>query len=169
MSPPYHDPIGPRRNKWRYRRSLPPPRLVPYVLPYLPTFLILCPRHIYVWATSKFVTQLSRDSTTDRSWTDGRLICLRGKTAVTSLSVCMVPILRRPTYACAHDRVPSSRDRATEYTSKSVRELDISLQKATTATAQYTTLCAHVAHPEPLCVQIKNSEISGKSFQFDPV
>eukprot|EP00965_Chrysotila_dentata_P040689 1349836-Pleurochrysis_carterae.AAC.2 len=35
---------------------------------------------VYVWATSKLVTKLSRDSATGRSWTVGRLGCLRGKT-----------------------------------------------------------------------------------------
>eukprot|EP00965_Chrysotila_dentata_P122914 4062985-Pleurochrysis_carterae.AAC.1 len=66
-----------------------------------------------------------RGSTTGRSWTDVRPNCLRGKTVVTSLNVCMVPILihsRRPTYACAHDRVPS-RDRATEHTPESKQKL----------------------------------------------
>eukprot|EP00965_Chrysotila_dentata_P171709 5666332-Pleurochrysis_carterae.AAC.1 len=55
------------------------------VLTYLPTFL--CPRRVYVWTAPKFVTKLSRDSTTGRSWTDGRPDCLRGKTMVTSLIV----------------------------------------------------------------------------------
>eukprot|EP00965_Chrysotila_dentata_P083734 2763212-Pleurochrysis_carterae.AAC.1 len=53
-----------------------------HVLPYLPTFL--CPRRVYVWASSKLVTKLSRDSTAGRSSTDGRLDRLGGKTVVTS-------------------------------------------------------------------------------------
>eukprot|EP00965_Chrysotila_dentata_P154089 5092762-Pleurochrysis_carterae.AAC.1 len=56
-----------------------------HVLLYLPTFLY--PRRVYVWTTAKLVTKLSRDSTAGRSWTDGWLNCLHGKTVVTSLIV----------------------------------------------------------------------------------
>eukprot|EP00965_Chrysotila_dentata_P246889 6207420-Pleurochrysis_carterae.AAC.2 len=39
---------------------------------------------------------MSRDSTTGRSWTDGRPNCLRGKTVLTSLLVCMVSAFYSP-------------------------------------------------------------------------
>eukprot|EP00965_Chrysotila_dentata_P092274 3046205-Pleurochrysis_carterae.AAC.2 len=49
---------------------------------YLPT--PLCPQRVSVWAPWKLVTKLSRDIATGRYWTDGQLVGLRGKTAVTS-------------------------------------------------------------------------------------
>eukprot|EP00965_Chrysotila_dentata_P106602 3520988-Pleurochrysis_carterae.AAC.5 len=45
---------------------------------YLPT--LLCTRRVYVWAPLKLVTKPSDISATVRSWTDGRLDSLRGKT-----------------------------------------------------------------------------------------
>eukprot|EP00965_Chrysotila_dentata_P252203 6210547-Pleurochrysis_carterae.AAC.1 len=54
----------------------------------------------------KLVTKLSRDSTTGRSWTEGRPDCFRGKTVVTSHHVCMVLVFNhslRSTHACAHE------------------------------------------------------------------
>eukprot|EP00965_Chrysotila_dentata_P198835 6179042-Pleurochrysis_carterae.AAC.6 len=56
-----------------------------YVRPtryYLPTYL--CPQRVSVWAPSKLVTKVSRDSATGRYWTNGQLVGLRGKIAVTS-------------------------------------------------------------------------------------
>eukprot|EP00965_Chrysotila_dentata_P148398 4899528-Pleurochrysis_carterae.AAC.1 len=88
---------------------------------------LLCTRRLYVWAPSKLVAKPTDISATVRSWTDGRLDSLRGKTVVTShpvtftyarhvMHVCrfhsgvglygsVLNLARRPTYACAHDRV----------------------------------------------------------------
>eukprot|EP00965_Chrysotila_dentata_P148373 4898498-Pleurochrysis_carterae.AAC.1 len=45
---------------------------------------MLTSRRVYVWASSKLVTKLSRDCTAGRSWTDGQPDGLRGKTVVRS-------------------------------------------------------------------------------------
>eukprot|EP00965_Chrysotila_dentata_P178967 5910137-Pleurochrysis_carterae.AAC.1 len=58
------------------------PHTLRYMRYYLPT--PLCARRVYVWAPSKLVTKLDDSSATFRSWTDGRLASLRGKTLVTS-------------------------------------------------------------------------------------
>eukprot|EP00965_Chrysotila_dentata_P188522 6172785-Pleurochrysis_carterae.AAC.3 len=63
----------------------PSPLCAPYAL--LVTYLLptlLCTRRVYVWAPSKLVTKPSDISATVRSWTDGRIDSLRGKTVVTS-------------------------------------------------------------------------------------
>eukprot|EP00965_Chrysotila_dentata_P045650 1516339-Pleurochrysis_carterae.AAC.1 len=101
-----------------------------HVLSYLPTFL--CPRRVYVWATSKLLDKRSaklfaRQNGCDVTQCDFHLnfACYACLPCSALVLVCMVPILilsRRPTYACAQDRVPS-RDRATEHTPKSHNSL----------------------------------------------
>eukprot|EP00965_Chrysotila_dentata_P060184 1995626-Pleurochrysis_carterae.AAC.2 len=77
-----------------------------YVLTYLPTSL--CARRVYVWITPELTTKLSRDSTTGRCLTNGRLNSLRGKMVMPSyLGLSPAPLTLlihslRPNYACAH-------------------------------------------------------------------